>query len=140
VVKALHRSIEAFGNINQQEFDAVAEDLIWQNLSDLKCEHAHPVELPIETSSELAATLSRAMAPVEMANERLETFLAFIKTFDQTEFSTIYCEREWRSIYEFAFVFDEIAMIVCRRLEKPIFSTASSKKLSQRLLCLAQSR
>lgn len=39
-------------------------------------------------------------------------FLAYVKTFDETEFDSIYCEREWRSINNFNFTLEDIAVIV----------------------------
>ena len=42
-------------------------------------------------------------------------FLAYIKTFDSSEFDSIYCEREWRSTSSFNFSIDDIAMIVLPR-------------------------
>ena len=41
--------------------------------------------------------------------------LAFIKTFDEDEFDTIYCEREWRSLENFKFTVDDIAIIILPR-------------------------
>jgi hypothetical protein len=40
--------------------------------------------------------------------------VAFVKTFRRTEFSTINCEREWRSTHEFTFEID-VAMVVVPR-------------------------
>jgi len=44
--------------------------------------------------------------------------LALLKTFNREEFDTIYCEREWRSICEFNFDFDDIAMIIIPKCEE----------------------
>lgn len=52
---------------------------------------------------------------VSYAKKGFEDFLAFIKTFDETEFGTIYCEREWRSIKPFKFDYGDIAMVVLPR-------------------------
>ncbi len=52
---------------------------------------------------------------VARAKESLERLLAFVKTFSQDEFPTIYCEREWRSLQSFCFTMDDIAMIVVPR-------------------------
>jgi hypothetical protein len=41
--------------------------------------------------------------------------LAFVKTFALDEFSTIYCEREWRSTTAFRFQLEDVAMIVLPR-------------------------
>ncbi|WP_418872392.1 abortive infection system antitoxin AbiGi family protein [Vibrio metoecus] len=35
-----------------------------------------------------------------------------MKTFDTTEFDSIYCEREWRSTQNFKFTFDDVAMLI----------------------------
>ena len=47
--------------------------------------------------------------------EKFRKFLAFVKTFDETEFGTIYCEREWRSIEPLNFEYDDISMIALPR-------------------------
>lgn len=44
-----------------------------------------------------------------------ETLLAYVKSFDDTELDSIYCEREWRSVSNFDFTLDDIAMIVLPR-------------------------
>jgi hypothetical protein len=48
----------------------------------------------------------------DSAQKSLHEFLAFIKTFDNSEFGTIYCEREWRSVEAYQFKMDDIAMIM----------------------------
>jgi hypothetical protein len=37
---------------------------------------------------------------------------SYLKTFEPTEFDSIYCEREWRSTLPFRFGYDDVAMIV----------------------------
>jgi hypothetical protein len=49
---------------------------------------------------------------VKSARRSFQQFLAFVKTFNEDEFSSIYCEREWRSLHNYQFELDEIAMIV----------------------------
>ncbi|EIR1601446.1 hypothetical protein NMR69_003586 [Vibrio cholerae] len=51
----------------------------------------------------------KAQAKVENSYSQ---FLAYIKTFDSSEFDSIYCEREWRSTSNFSFSLDDIALIV----------------------------
>lgn len=48
-------------------------------------------------------------------NESFINFLAYIKTFDSTEFDSIYCEREWRSTINYSFSLNDIAIIVLPR-------------------------
>src|SRR5207253_3900562 len=52
---------------------------------------------------------------VDEAKESIERVLAFIKTFDNTEFSTIYCEREWRATKSLNFDYSDVAMLVIPR-------------------------
>lgn len=52
---------------------------------------------------------------VNLSKESIEEFVAFIKTFNTNEFSSIYCEREWRALNSFSFDYDDIAMIVIPR-------------------------
>lgn len=49
---------------------------------------------------------------LESARESLGEFIAFVKTFEDHEFATVYCEREWRSVSAFAFRWQDLAMIV----------------------------
>jgi hypothetical protein len=55
-----------------------------------------------------------AMLDENLSNmdDAFKQFLAFIKTFRREEFSTIYCEREWRATATFSFNFEDVAMIV----------------------------
>jgi len=48
--------------------------------------------------------------------------MAFVKTFSSEEFSTIYCEREWRSTKDFTFKMDDVAMIVIPKDSKTNYS------------------
>lgn len=55
---------------------------------------------------------------VAVARANIEHFLSFVKTFEAREFSTIYCEREWRAIKPFRFDLRDVAMIVLPRRAK----------------------
>ena len=111
-MKALHRSIKALEDLDTGVLETAAQGIIWSELEDLTCEHEHPVKLSPHLSHDIAQAFSDALEPVEKANDRIKSFLAFIKTFDEDEFSTIYCEREWRSTSVFGFELQDIAMIV----------------------------
>jgi len=52
---------------------------------------------------------------VSAARETLREFVAFVKTFQDDEFATIYCEREWRALKPYKFSYDDLAMIVVPR-------------------------
>ena len=49
---------------------------------------------------------------VEYSFSQFQKVLAYIKTFSSDEFSTIYCEREWRSLNPFNFSYDDVAMLI----------------------------
>jgi hypothetical protein len=53
---------------------------------------------------------------VSDAEDALGELLAFTKSFDQAEFSTIYCEREWRAVKDFDFKYSDLAMIVLPKM------------------------
>lgn len=60
--------------------------------------------------------ITGALSDIEDQVKKIETsfnnFLAFIKTFDPSEFDSIYCEREWRSTISYKFTLGDIAIIV----------------------------
>jgi len=49
---------------------------------------------------------------IEHARSSFRQLLAFIKTFSRSEFQTVYCEREWRSLRPFKFRYEDVAMVV----------------------------
>ena len=71
---------------------------------------------------------------VEDAKGSLESFMAFVKTFKESEFSTIYCEREWRSVETYRFSLDDVAMIVLpRKIGKQSYFENFIRKVIPRL-------
>ena len=67
------------------------------------------------------------------ARTSFDRLLAFTKTFSPEEFSSIYCEREWRSLDNYSFSFDDIAMIVLPKKagEGQYFSTFVEQELEE---------
>lgn len=63
-----------------------------------------------------ASDILSALSFIESGHSKIEssfeTFMAYIKTFDTSEFDSIYCEREWRSTCNFKFKPEDIAMII----------------------------
>lgn len=81
----------------------------------MRCTHGHPIELV--NPDLISIYFDGVLGVVDTARDELKKFLAFVKTFKQKEFSTIYCEREWRSIKDFPFDLEDIAMIVVPKTE-----------------------
>ena len=82
---------------SQSEIDSLLED----------CETDKFVDL-----SGIQSALDYIQSSHHTIKKSFETFIAYIKTFDTSEFDTIYCEREWRSTSNFKFTLDDIAIIV----------------------------
>lgn len=65
--------------------------------------------------SDLESRIDDVENAIDETRESLANFVSFVKSFDEDEFGSIYCEREWRSISPFKFNFDDVAMIVLPR-------------------------
>lgn len=68
-------------------------------------------EIDIDTGDAVAAAEGLESA-VEEASCELEKSLAYIKTFDQEGFDTIYAEREWRSVVPFKFRWGDVDALI----------------------------
>jgi hypothetical protein len=108
----LRRGISSLNSIAENA-EASASD-VWSFEHDAKCEEGHPLDDTYELS-EFKDAFESIEKSAQHAREELEHSLAFLKTFSQSEFSTVYCEREWRSVKEFAFELNDVAMIVLPR-------------------------
>jgi hypothetical protein len=104
-----------------EKYYEIINDVIAEFINDNVNKGDEDVGVPDipEISSEISVDISNVVAAAEMmeehANEaqsRIGDFIAFIKTFGADQFDTIYCEREWRSVQDFNFTFDDVAMIV----------------------------
>jgi hypothetical protein len=65
--------------------------------------------------SDLQSGVAQGLEAAIQGYEGFRKFLGFVKTFDATEFGTVYCEREWRALTTFKFSFEDVAMIVAPR-------------------------
>ncbi|MEO8593484.1 MAG: abortive infection system antitoxin AbiGi family protein [Candidatus Solibacter sp.] len=111
ILRSLNRSLAKLDTLTPEALLREAEWDLDSQVRDLECEHGHPVDLD-KTSFHASDALGEIEGTVGDVEDGLRQFLAFIKTFDQQEFSTIYCEREWRATAEFKFTLDDVAMIV----------------------------
>lgn len=111
--KVLRSVYECFEQLRYRAVDSLreAEWNIEREVEDLTCKQGHHVDFDsglLDISSEMGDIGD----VVTEARTSLREFLAFVKTFNQREFSTIYCEREWRCTRQFPFGLNDIAMIV----------------------------
>lgn len=68
---------------------------------------------PDESFEELTARMRTSA--LTQARKGAVTVASFVKTFDEYEFSSIYTEREWRSVTQFNFEYADVSMIVLPR-------------------------
>lgn len=112
VLRSIRRG---FRQLEQIDTDAIASaaGYIESETNGLQCENGHDVDLDLSSYiSDIEYGAQDIGEAVASAQKNLEEFLSFVKTFDTGEFSTIYCEREWRSTMTFAFSPSDLAMIV----------------------------
>jgi len=65
--------------------------------------------------SDASAAAEEGVNLIHDALNELEQAMAFIKTFNRSEFDSIYSEREWRSINNYKFKFDDIEKLILPR-------------------------
>ena len=82
------------------------------DLEDLECAHGHAVDMSTGEAYGVQSDIEDIGDIVAKALKELRRFLAYVKTFNGDEFSTIYPEREWRSVNPFTFKLSDVAMIV----------------------------
>ena len=109
---------EGFSSLEFGDPSAIedAASRIEGRLDDLASEHE---DLDLDVSGEVWEIQSEALSlasAVEEAKSSLQDLVAFVKTFSEDEFGTIYCEREWRSTRKYDFDLDDVAMIVLPRV------------------------
>jgi hypothetical protein len=141
--KVLRSVYEGFAKLKQASAISL-DDTVWSLSSDLKTlerEYSHEVDTSSRARRHITWEIDDLRSEAEDianaitdAQTSLQKFLAFVKTFDQEEFSTIYCEREWRSTMQFTFTVDDVAMIVLPKEKASVayfnqFVTRDARKL-----------
>lgn len=112
VANIIREGIRATERIDPWYIESIVSD-IESEVSSIQCEQGHDVELDIDNElSSIGEEVDRVVEHTDNARDALAQFLAFVKTFGDNDFSTIYCEREWRSTSSFGFEISDIAMIV----------------------------
>ncbi|RJQ52682.1 MAG: hypothetical protein C4526_07815, partial [Nitrospiraceae bacterium] len=102
-----------YSSLRKLSFIDIDTNNIFYNITDaLK---KIDVDKAIDIESALDAIENEAFSFaswIDNAAHNFKSFLAFVKTFKEDEFGTIYCEREWRSTKSFEFDIANVAMIV----------------------------
>jgi hypothetical protein len=115
ILQSLYKGIINLKYVDPDEIESAVSD-IETTVSNLACDKEHEVEVDLsDPLSELGSAADTIRDSVETAERGLEDLLAFVKTFDESEFQTIYCEREWRAVKTFDFDCRDVAMVVLPR-------------------------
>ena len=106
VLRALHRSLRLLERVSGGRSWTMPARIA-SDLEDITCDQGHAVDLDnvrsdVEELDDLVGT----------ARRRLQDVLSFVKTFDEKEFGSIYCEREWRATTTFPFEMADVVMVV----------------------------
>jgi len=111
--KVLRSVCECFEQLRYKAADALgdAESNISSAIEDLTCQQGHQVDVD-RGQLDISWEMRDIEDAVTAARQSLRAFLAFVKTFNQRQSASIYCEREWRSIKAFPFRPNDVAMIV----------------------------
>jgi len=107
VIRHIYEGLSSIESIDAGDVVAAAES-IETNIIDEIDEYS---DISVDTS-EVTAEAEVMEGYAQEAQSSIQDFIAFIKTFEEDQFDTIYCEREWRSVQDFKFTFDDVAMIV----------------------------
>jgi hypothetical protein len=118
IIRSIYEGFSALDLADVDSIRSAANDIESQ-VDDFKTDHGDS-DLDVGNDVwEITSEVDSVEATLSTARDSLGKFVAFVKTFDRTEFGTIYCEREWRSTQEFRFKIDDIAMIVLPRRVGP---------------------
>ena len=115
VLLSIYETFAELGDADTTDMENVVSNLD-SEIGNLQCDEGHDVE--VDSSSllgDLETGLHYLSGSLSSALKSFDKFLAFVKTFDESEFGTIYCEREWRSTSLFKFTFNDISMIALPR-------------------------
>ena len=109
--KALKSIYHGFSKLKNIDIDALisASDGVNNAFNKIDVDDTEEIE---DNLSDLEFEIADVNNYIESAFESISHFLAFVKTFDEKEFGTIYTEREWRSTNPFSFDYKDVAMVV----------------------------
>lgn len=110
-LKSIYRGFSRLKSIDVEDMRIVS------NLIKKTCKKAN-----IDNKEEMNDAISDLKYEIEYideyvasAFESISHFLAFVKTFDESEFGSIYTEREWRTTEPYSFAYEDMAMVVLPR-------------------------
>lgn len=118
VVNSIYSGFTSINEIDTYNITSELEDIDDKISGAISEIEDNEIDVDVDISSNIYA-IENEIQDIQNAKtdvlESLEDFVAFIKTFDESEMNSIYCEREWRSLKQFNFNHSDIAMIILPR-------------------------
>lgn len=111
VVRSIYRG---FSSLKSGDFETIYNAIrtIEMEISDTENIYDNLDIDKLGAISEIEFEVDSVENAISNASKSLQNLVAFVKSFEQNEFSTVYCEREWRSTKQYNFEIDDLAMIV----------------------------
>lgn len=109
IIKKVFKSIGSLEAIDDRVFDQSMNDLM--ELSNMSSK-----TIFVDKYNNIYKNINRLRNRFREARDGIAHLLAFVKTFDNKQWHTVYCEREWRSTEEYQFKFNDVALIVIPRM------------------------
>lgn len=107
VIRHIYEGLSSIESIEAGNLVSAAESIETNIMDDID----EDSDVSVDTS-EVVSEAEVMEGYAQEAQSSIQDFIAFIKTFEEDQFDSIYCEREWRSVKDFKFTFDDVAMIV----------------------------
>lgn len=129
VVRSIYEGFSSLKTIDPEVIRNAAESIELQ-ACDIEADYDY-IDVDISDEAfEIQYEADILESSISDITQSLEDFVAFVKTFDRSEFSTIYCEREWRATKQYNFEINDVAMIV---LPKSLGGTKYFKNFVERV-------
>jgi hypothetical protein len=111
IIRSIYRG---FSSLKIADFETIynAISTIEMEISDAENKYDNLDIDTLAAISEIEYEVDSLENAISKASKSLQNLVAFVKSFEQNEFSTVYCEREWRSTKQYNFEIDDLAMIV----------------------------
>jgi hypothetical protein len=113
ILHSLCNALAEIGATNDRRLNEYTDSILTTNLAI--CDPLTSVVTPAYVDAKMVDIATFAMNRLNNGALFMRHVLAFTKSFNSSQFSTIYCEREWRSIDPFNFEYADISMIVAPR-------------------------
>ncbi len=114
IVRSIYRG---FSSLKIADFETIYDAISTIEIEISDAENIYD-NLDIDTLgaiSEIESEVDSLENAISKASKSLQNLVAFVKSFEQSEFSTVYCEREWRSTKQYNFEIDDLAMNVLQK-------------------------